>query len=563
MDNYLRAYLFDHDLDDELKQRLSHFGFQYLLKVANLIEEEAALWGRDISPWGSLYNGNYHRSYSNLLLRSIEKELARRSGVPLDTFVLINERAFGSFPTDRIQGQRVISSVKNREAALLSVIRGGYTPSLQDAASFGASLNLSMENPTFEFPEKEEFCGSIDEFLKSSIFVAFKKKNGASPLIPLLEGFSSLPIDSFFHTKKEAALLFDSYGRVLHALKEAMKVSLQRFENFTDLVYEEMLFWLLCAEPYSAHQLEKEIQKIIPPPSFFRSVQTGMSAFSEIANTLVKPDSSVMAFDDCYYESLFHLKGAQIIRGPDYEIPPMKKVDFLFVDFHNNILPGKKETHRHDVKSIFSKVLRSSGFSTTLVIDNTIGFLNSLEIRELLAEFPHQNIIIYWSHQKFDLLGCDKVSGGSYAVYSRDERFLDLFRALRGGEIDRLSRQVLTHFFTFGAEGMEERKRKIFSNGWYANQRIDQKVPGVVKKWDPCSFSVDICVEGALEKEKGILKKFQEKGVPLTSRLSFGYNITSQTTIKEEVMRFSLGAEDQGFIDQFIEAFNSIFLVGL
>ncbi len=575
MDNYFCSFLLENQVDCEVRCKINHFRLQYLLKVTNFVREEAAILERDISPWVPFHRGNYHRCYSNPLLFAVESEMGAVLRQGPDAFALVNRHEFLGFETSQVRGQKVASLPRGRDkkGLLDAIIRGGYTPSLQDTAAMAASFNLFKENPEFKFPLQKKGCRSIRELLAHPIMSRFREQNGSSAIVfALLEGFSTLSIDPFFSKKKCSLLLHDSYGRVLHSIEESMKIpinsyfALAKFENYMDLIYEEMIFWLLFAEPYASGDLEKHIQTLIKPAPFFRSLQTGMSAFSEIIQVLLKKRAVILAFDDCYYESLQLLKEAHIVRGPDYKISlqeqlkQLKKIDILLVDFHNNVLPGKMRTERHDVAAIFDQVLPYASDSIALVIDNTIGYLNSNEINDLLAAFPNHTIIVYWSHQKFDLFGTDKVSGGSYAVYSKDEELLSQFREVQGGEIDSVSRQVLTHFFRFGARLLEERKERVFANGWYANQKIDPRIQGVVKKGDSLCFSVDIHLDRAGEREGEILRHFHERGVPLASRLSFGFNISSQTIVKERVMRFSLGAEDQEYIDQWIDVFNSLFL---
>jgi hypothetical protein len=555
MDSYLHSFL-QQNPDFPLKDKLQHFRIQYLLKVASIDPEEAILFGWDISPWDATQRGAYHRSYlnSNAILSAIEREIARISG--LQDFILINDQKLLEecvpFVTE-IQGQRILSTppILEKESLHSFFARTGHTPSLQNAAAMAARLNLEMPN---DLTHMENGEGASFEQLLPVIQQFRNYSFSASVVSDLLEGFSFL---------KETPFLRDSYKRVLDFLNEAMQIplsnyfNLPKFENYLELIYEEMILWLTLTEPYSHGELEKRIQECIHPAPFLRTVQTGMAAFSEVASVLITPDSNLFYFDDTYYENIPSFKRAKAypISHPHYE-PPLhgEKVDLLFADFHTNFLPGKMRTENHDLKAILFKILTSASPTFTLVIDNTIGFLKSAEIGDLLKTFPHLNIVVLWSHQKFDLFGTDKVSGGSYCVYSKDEELLSRFRALKGGEIDTVSRQVLTHFFTFGAKKLEERRRKIFANACYVNQRIDN--PLVVKKADAQCFSLDVQMEKI--DEKFILKEFWRRGVPLMTRYSFGFNITSQSCI-HNVIRFSIGIEEEKHLDLFIKAFNDIF----
>ncbi len=588
MDNYLKSFFIENPIVElGIQNTLKGFLFQYLGRVANMDREEAAIWGRNISPWRSGRN-DYQRSYhnDNPLIKSIEFEISKRLELKKREILLINDQELlDEFKRygEEFMGQRFLKvpSPAEYERFFEMVVRRGYTPSLQEAAVTAARLNLEMINPTYKFPEKESFFGGFNEFLADPIYTSFKhfaiSRFSSSVVVDLLEGFSSVPPDSAFAQKGISSLLQDSYGRVLHYLSESMKVpfssysDLHRFENCIEMIYEEMIFWLMVAEPYPQGELERVIQQVIQPAPFFRTTLSGMTAFSEIIKVVLGEESTVLYFDDCYFECLVSIKGENSypIRFPDYEASldqaldqlNGRKIDLLFVDFHNNFLPGKLSADGHDVKAIVSKLQPFFADTFTIIIDNTIGFLKSVEVNELLEAFPKRNVIVYWSHQKFDMFGSDKLSGGSYAVYSQDAGLLAKFRGLKGGEIDPVSRQGLTHFFTYGADKMDERRRKIFSNTRYVYERINPRTKYLVKKGDLVSFSIDVQQPWDIEQEITILKEFENRGVPVMTRLSFGFNTISSTLIRNEGMRISMGIEDPEYLDQFVAAFNSIFPV--
>jgi hypothetical protein len=224
------------------------------------------------------------------------------------------------------------------------------------------------------------------------------------------------------------------------------------------------------------------------------------------------------------------------------------------------------------ITQIFQSKCASS--SLTVVIDHTIGFLDSQEIRDLLERFKSEirsgilHIVVLWSHQKFDLFGFDKISAGSYCVYSRDNNLLKRFKSLSCEQIDYVSRQGLAHYFASASQKLDERRERIFSNARYVNQKIadDLKFNGknsdqpilVVVKEDAQNFSVD--VQCASNLDFPIYEAFVKRGIPLMIRSSFGFNLTTVAFTRFHMLRFSIGIEEQRFLDEFINAFNDIFL---
>jgi hypothetical protein len=138
---------------------------------------------------------------------------------------------------------------------------------------------------------------------------------------------------------------------------------------------------------------------------------------------------------------------------------------------------------------------------------------------------------------------------------------------MQSDEMDFVSRQGFSHLFAHGAKKLEERRERIFSNALYVNQRIapELKYDGrnsdrpilVVDKLDSLNFSVDVQCQTNLE--KAVCEAFVKRGVPLMTRSSFGYNLTTIAFTRFNMMRFSFGLEERRFLDQFISAFNDIF----
>lgn len=568
MDNYLSHFNFD----PEIKSRLNHFRYQYLLKVSNIFPEDAELFEQHISCWSSPCKGDYHRFYHlNPLLSSIENALA----VPGQDVLLLSK------------GQDILLVPKS-DLMREWIVEQGLTPTLQQAASTAAHLSLYQENTTHQFPEQNPSELSFSDCVRNPIFAEFKALAdscfSASVLVGLIEGFAHMDLDEKFKEKGVHVLLQDSYGRILRFLEQALRLDLSqylnlpKFEAHLDLAHEELLLWLMVAEPYSEADLERGIRKTIVPPQFLKTVGTGMAAFSEILKVVLEPERTILLFDGCYFENRASLLKSYpsdsfyVVRFPDYAASleqnlqrlreENKTIDVLFINFHENILKGRYINRENNVGDVIAAIVqgRCASSSLTVVIDQTIGFLNSTEIQDLLDRFPTLHIVVLWSHQKFDLLGFDKISGGSYAVYSQDEAFLQRFRSSGCESLDFLSRQGLAHYFASVPSKLEERRQRIFSNALYVNSKIkaDERFVVVVKE-DAQNFSVD--VQCATDLDDCARDAFIKRGIPLMIRSGFGFNLTTIAFTRFNMLRFSIGIEEQRFLDEFIAAFNDIFIV--
>ena len=627
MDNFITHFLFEQsNIDPKVRSRIKHFQYQYLTKVSNIYPRDAVFFEQNISSWSSSCIGDYHRFYHlNPLLNEIEAALVPLTDTEgVDVFLLSDRRSFESYLAfasshNPIVGELFsecrLASVKGEEILLVPkskkmtdlihefIVKKGFTPTLQQASAAANRLSLYQPNLTYEFPKQNSPESSFFSFTKNPIFLKFKKLGetsfSASVLIALLEGFAQINIDESFKEKGIHTLLSNSYGRVLRFLEESLLLDLSKyanwpkFESFLDLAHEEILLWLMIAEPYSDKDLETSIKKTVAPPSFLKMVSTGMAAFSEILKVVLKPEQTILLFDGLYFENRASLLTSYpsnrfyLVRFPDYRASLQenlnqlneqnKTIDLLFIDFHENILKGRYTSHENNVADVIAQILQSgcASSSLTVVIDYTIGFLDSTEIRDLLERFKREirsrilHIIILRSHQKFDLFGFDKISAASYCVYSRDNTLLNRFKSSNCQQIDFVSRQGLAHYFASASNKLDERRERIFSNALYVNRKIanDLKFNGknsdqpilVVVKEDAQNFSID--VQCASNLDLPICEAFVKRGIPLMIRSSFGFNLTTVAFTSFHMLRFSIGIEDRNFLDEFIDAFNDIFLV--
>ncbi len=611
MDNYIANFLFVHpDLDATVKSRLKHFQYQYLTKVSNICPLDALNFKQWVSPWASKHRGDYHRFYhQSSLLHAIVEALSGKE----DLFLLSDRVSFEDFlaacphqAVAELFSESRSASIEGVDVLLVSkgcgkselirefIVEKGFTPSLQKSASIASRMSLDQPNLSYAFPEQNPPEPSFNSFLANPIFLQFRNLGKtvflASLLVDLFDGFSW--IDELFEKKGIHYLLRDSYGRVLHLLKEAMRIDLSlymnlpKFEGLLDLAHEEILLWLIIAEPYSEAMLEGLIQKTIAPPNFFKTSSTGMAAFTEILKVLLITDPTILLFDGCYFENRASLLKSYppdrfyIVRSPDYAASLQENlkqsIDLLFINFHENIVQGRMENRENNVGDVIAQLFESGCASSrlTVVIDHTIGFLDAPEIQGLLERFQKEidakalHIVVLRSHQKFDLFGFDKISSGSISVYSRDQGLLQRFESSACNGMDAVSRQVLAHYFAAAPQKLEERRERIFSNAFYVYERIAEELKyqkggakqliSVALKEDRQNFSID--VQCSMDLKVRISEAFAKQGVPLTVRSGFGFNLTTVAFTSFNLLRFSIGIEDRAFMDQFVDTFNSVFV---
>lgn len=550
-----------------LDNHLTHcppFNYQYLAKVGNIDHAEAIHFKRDISPWQTPFKGDYHRRYEaqNPLLKQISEEIAKRIGLKNGTLFLITNRELFEYycpfplvtiPTTlpatqigtyfeaqphqgaiiQIEGQLALLYKGDVEPVLLFIAERGFTPTLQESAQAAANLALFYPNETFHLP-KQETPLDFPQFLER------------------LGPFSDWTVVDL---SKDLSNV-DSMGRVLHYLGEAKKIdcsvyeNLQRFENYLELVHEEIILWLMEKKPYGPGELETLIGEKLKAP-LVRTMRSGMECFSTILKMVLKENSTLLCYDDCYFETIEILKSLKNVTLHLVKYPEIKtNIDILFIDFHHNFVLGKTVSQKHDVAAIIRQTNPK-----TVIIDNTIGYIHSEEINALLKEFPPLTFIVYWSHQKFDQFGIDKFSGGTFCVYSQNEL------EAPPSTIDPISRQGLTHYFAHAANKMEQWRKKIFENARYVNEHVRKefRLIRVVPKLDDQIFSVDVQFQWDPTISRKIVEAFWKRGVPLMYRPSFGYSLTTCSFFLRQAMRFSIGTEKKEHLDQFIAAFNDIF----
>lgn len=620
MDNYWAHFLEEHPhLDPSFKEKISHFRIQYLLKVSNFCPQEALLFQIPLSPWNSPLRGDYHRLYhANRLLGAMEEELGKGILDPQSRLFVLGkqERMRALLNQVRKQGgywqktlqesgfqeqfftlhgiDVLVVSPSQQEVIEAWMGEWGLTPSLQEACRMAAQLQLFEPHSVYEFPEQKGAPSSWASFFEDPVYKQFQTEKAdvweAKVLCCLLEGFQKQLGEELF---QRSPWMSDSCGRILHAFEVMHALDIRdyasklAFEQKMDLIYEEMLLWAMLFEPYPVGELEKAIAAYLPQPSFVKSCSSGMGVFATILQSATHKESVLLVFEGGYYENRSVLlksypeENIYLVRAPDYASSLKKnlesiarqqrQVDLVFLNLHENILKGRWVSEETPVFSFLQEILDAGCASSSLIVvlDTTIGHFQDPQIQKLLDYFRAKGVqfFLFWSHQKFDLLGIDKGSGGTLCFYGEDQALLQRLQENKTDSIDFVSRQLLSHFFLHAFPFLEERRVKIFANASFVYQLLDKnllldpqkKAQSVclVEKRDPYNFSIDVQCDR--DREEEICQAFHKRGIPVLTRSGFGFNLTSVAFTRFHMARFSIGLEERPLLTQFAQAFNEIF----
>ncbi len=387
-----------------------------------------------------------------------------------------------------------------------------------------------------------------------------------------------------------------------------------------NLLFEEVLLWLSVVEPYRKGSLEATLKTLVCPSASFRPAlttvaATGCSAVSQILMVLdqyKKGEFSVLFCDDCYQGNVKNITALGQASAGKVQVEPLsfpdyaaslglvlekatkegRKIDVLFMDLHPSINATKLTYAPHAInralRQMFSAACVSPSF--TLVIDNTIGLLDSKEITDLLHEFSERiahgtlNIIVHWTAQKFDMFGTNKISGGCVCVYSQDKELLDLYQGCLGKEetIAPLNYQALQHLYTCSAGQLDVYREKIFENAEYLYKQINDRFkysesePKISPmlfacKQDKKNFYLEIPIRSKSVLATGVIEflifgHMRLRELPFACRASFGHMLSVGCGLfYGEVekpshyykYRISVGLENKNLLDAYADVFNA------
>lgn len=462
---------------------------------------------------------------------------------------------------------------------------------------------------------------SLDDLLKHPIWLQFRNKFSKNlilghasmlilPLCQLFEGFFKFG-SSFEEAFKEVPeALHDSLYRLLSHIHNAMEYSYDKhrciqFECFFNLLFEELILWFSIFSPYTITDLKRAIGTALTHiggsatnPDFIRITSNGVKCVSEIMEVLITKNKNVL-LHDTYFEIddsirnvenpekgnfVFTLEYPDFGRSLEQHIKSAKestrKFDIIFCDFHRSVSGRTRIYEPVDISHLINTLQKNECLSPTftVAIDNTIGIFGSKEISQLLFEYREQiasgvlNIIIYWSMQKFDMLGADKLTGGCYCLYTTNKELLLNFKMLDEiCNIDPINIQGFTHIYTHLPIALNSYRELMFLNAEFLYIKIDpdlkyfdhteRDIPLLFTcKKDTQTTFIDLWINS--EKYGNLIYNYLEtqliNKLKIPYRTSFGFQMTTFCGIGDCKIRFSIGLETESILSSYADFFNDL-----
>lgn len=325
--------------------------------------------------------------------------------------------------------------------------------------------------------------------------------------------------------------------RLLHHLATAThhRENFRKFAQAIDRAHAEMAAILTLYMPFEPTSFEYHYRKFLEPlfpksiePTTVGLAKTAMTLFAGV-NTAVmlnNPSAVRICGERCYYEVLEVLGKTKNLEE-SLKDPSIEKIDLYVQEFHHNIDIDPKYTHykkgtiAEDIKAIF--INKPETDALTVVIDATIDFTRSEDLRELFAEFKDEirqgrlNFVVFRSGQKFDMLGLDNYYGAPfYIVNNGDKKWanFDRIKTEKVYQTDELSEQFFCWMGETGFEWIEEYKKLLFEN----QRKIMELVPEGLKP----KAGRAICISSF---EQGVLAPFFEIAIDSTDKLQEGHRL--------------------------------------
>ncbi|MDH5231949.1 MAG: hypothetical protein OEY38_17950 [Gammaproteobacteria bacterium] len=436
----------------------------------------------------------------------------------------------------------------------------------------------------------------------------------------LLQGMSdNKDLDRAMKDQGLDDILQTGYFRILNAMATAVdkQDNFVEFMNQLEVMHQEIATIISLAEPHNKDAFEKSVQDMLSDPKGpnnrpvipkgldkpsvqmkASSMHTLSSILSSVENLKDSNELNVCILKDHYYESAGAVTAAQTysvssldgdsLRTTDSSVRALdpnsiagkKPLDVYVCDFHHNISMDRNhyqmENLQHQVDELYRNKLVADKF--TVAIDSTIDFVNSKDIQAFLEhnkariQAGELNVVLFRSAQKFDMLGMDNYYGG-FAVNVNDHASFAGFNkrmALADDQSTGPSRQGLSNIVAHaGKETDAYRSALIQSTKRFYDGLPPQMIWSndstsamqIAKNSDPNSVFLDIKFpnnENASEAFRSRLKAFaEEKGLPLTSRASFGFATTNVNIIHGEKTRLTPGLEGDAVQDRYIAFFKA------
>jgi hypothetical protein len=247
-----------------------------------------------------------------------------------------------------------------------------------------------------------------------------------------------------------------------------------------------------------------------------------------------------------------------------------RNADLLIAQFHPVLqrAPNIFEYSEENIGAALRKALSAERQRPlTLALDDTIDFIRSPRVHDLLSEFRQEiekgdlNVVCLRS-PKFDLFGMDNYSGAPFfMVHSTDPKWsaFDLLLSDPALQTDRLSANWFCLAYRFAAEEEDLYRKAIFDN---TRALLEQTPPRLFEKSQPCrivpfkeeaipSF-IDIRISGPFHKWRAALVGWRlfsssmEEKIPIFTRLSIGFYHPNFTVIfgeEDTTLRLTLGID--------------------
>lgn len=294
--------------------------------------------------------------------------------------------------------------------------------------------------------------------------------------------------------------------------------SLGDFKKYTqalDRAHAEMTLLLTLYMPFDAASFELQFRAFIQPlfpvsirPTTVGVAKSAMNVFAGANAAVMKNNPSPVRICGAhtYYEEV-ELVGETKSLDQALEDPTIEKVDLYMGEFHHNIDIDPKHTHYRkgtvaaDIRKIFDKKPKTDAL--TVVIDATIDFIRSEDLKALFKEFENEikagklNIVCIRSGQKFDMVGFDNYYGSAFYIVNNGDEKWAAFNKIKTDKVyqtDELSLQFFSWMAETGFQITDEYKGLIFENA----RKILQLVPEGLKPQAGRAISISGFDDGVL-----------------------------------------------------------------
>jgi hypothetical protein len=260
-----------------------------------------------------------------------------------------------------------------------------------------------------------------------------------------------------------------------------------------------------------------------------------------------------------------------------------KPIDLFITEFHHNILNDRHiyrpENVLHQVKSLMENKWVAENF--TVLLDTTIGFQLSDEVREFLNDPAIKsstakgrlNVVLLRSAQKFDMLGMDNYYGGITLSINEAHSFVKFNHRMKhkDDQLKGLNYQGLTHIQKYSGPFLDMFRKALMDNTHKLFQNISkeaiyregsQNPLQISKLEDDQLFFLDIKFpkypKTAESFRKALLKFAKQRGLPFTTRASFGFLFTNLARIDGQKLRLCAGLEGENILNQYSTFINEV-----